>query len=100
MQDFQKHSLKRYLFMNSGHCKITPTCNVTVTNNHELLLIIATFFMEKPFKVKMKILLSHGAGGEMMNRLISDTILKNLSVKNLGEVGLSDLDDGALFNWR
>lgn len=30
-----------------------------------------------------------------MNRLISDTILKNLSVKNLGEVGLSDLDDGA-----
>lgn len=43
----------------------------------------------------MQILLSHGAGGEMMNRLISDTILKNLSVKNLGEVGLSDLDDGA-----
>lgn len=43
----------------------------------------------------MKILLSHGAGGEMMNRLISDSILKNLSVKTLGEVGLSDLDDGA-----
>ncbi len=43
----------------------------------------------------MKILLSHGAGGEMMNRLISDSILKNLSVKALGEVGLSDLDDGA-----
>ena len=43
----------------------------------------------------MKILLSHGAGGEMMNRLISDSILKNLSLKNLGDVGLSDLDDGA-----
>src|SRR5659263_37242 len=43
----------------------------------------------------MKILLSHGAGGEMMNRLISDSILKNLSVKPVGEVGLSDLDDGA-----
>jgi hydrogenase expression/formation protein HypE len=43
----------------------------------------------------MKILLSHGAGGEMMNRLISDSILKNLSLKALGDVGLSDLDDGA-----
>lgn len=43
----------------------------------------------------MKILLSHGAGGEMMNRLIADSILKNLSSKALGEVGLSDLDDGA-----
>ncbi len=43
----------------------------------------------------MQILLSHGAGGEMMNRLIVDSILKNLSVRSLGEVGLSDLDDGA-----
>lgn len=43
----------------------------------------------------MQILLSHGAGGELMNRLIADSILKNLSVRNLGEVGLSDLDDGA-----
>ncbi len=43
----------------------------------------------------MQILLSHGAGGEMMNRLISDSILKNLSLNSLGEVGLSDLDDGA-----
>lgn len=43
----------------------------------------------------MQILLSHGAGGEMMNRLISDTILKNLSLRALGEVGLSDMDDGA-----
>lgn len=30
-----------------------------------------------------------------MNRLIEDSILKNLSQGNLGEVGLSDLDDGA-----
>lgn len=30
-----------------------------------------------------------------MNRLISDSILKNLSLNSLGEVGLSDLDDGA-----
>ncbi len=30
-----------------------------------------------------------------MNRLISDSILKNLSVKSLGKVGLADLDDGA-----
>ncbi|MCZ7380479.1 MAG: AIR synthase related protein, partial [Candidatus Methanoperedens sp.] len=43
----------------------------------------------------MKILLSHGAGGEMMNSLIADSILKNISLRNLGEVGLSDLDDGA-----
>lgn len=43
----------------------------------------------------MKILLSHGAGGEMMNRLIADSILKNLSLSKLGEAGLSDLDDGA-----
>ncbi|MCZ7400307.1 MAG: hydrogenase expression/formation protein HypE [Candidatus Methanoperedens sp.] len=43
----------------------------------------------------MKILLSHGAGGEMMNSLIADSILKNITSRNLGEVGLSDLDDGA-----
>ncbi|MCE8423472.1 MAG: hydrogenase expression/formation protein HypE [Candidatus Methanoperedens sp.] len=43
----------------------------------------------------MQILLSHGAGGEMMNRLIENSILKNLTIKSLGKVGLSDLDDGA-----
>lgn len=43
----------------------------------------------------MQILLAHGAGGEMMNRLIADSILKNLSLSKLGEAGLSDLDDGA-----
>ncbi len=47
------------------------------------------------FESYMKILLSHGAGGEMMNSLIADSILKNISLKSLGEVGLSDLDDGA-----
>ncbi|MCX9012866.1 MAG: hydrogenase expression/formation protein HypE [Candidatus Methanoperedens sp.] len=52
------------------------------SNKHENLL-------------NMQILLSHGAGGEMMNKLISDSILKNLSVRDLGKVGLSDLDDGA-----
>ncbi|MFZ3168918.1 MAG: hydrogenase expression/formation protein HypE [Candidatus Methanoperedens sp.] len=44
---------------------------------------------------EMHVLLSHGAGGEMMNKLLSDSILNNLSLKNLGKVGLSDLDDGA-----
>ncbi|MCX9013333.1 MAG: hydrogenase expression/formation protein HypE [Candidatus Methanoperedens sp.] len=43
----------------------------------------------------MRVLLSHGAGGELMNRLIAGSILKNLSSAKLGEVGLSDLDDGA-----
>lgn len=43
----------------------------------------------------MQILLSHGAGGEMMNRLISESILRNLTSGDLGEVGLEDLDDGA-----
>ena len=43
----------------------------------------------------MRVLLSHGAGGELMNQLVADSILKNLSSEKLGEVGLSDLDDGA-----
>lgn len=43
----------------------------------------------------MRVLLSHGAGGELMNRLIAGSILKNLSSAKLGEVGLYDLDDGA-----
>ena len=47
-----------------------------------------------PFII-MQILLSHGAGGEMMNSLIKDSILKNLTIRSLGSVGLSDLDDGA-----
>jgi len=44
----------------------------------------------------MKIGMSHGAGGEIMQGLISDIILKNISNKQVdGGVGLQDLDDGA-----
>ncbi len=44
----------------------------------------------------MKISMSHGAGGEVMQNLISDVILGNLSNKRVnGGVGLDDLDDGA-----
>lgn len=40
--------------------------------------------------------MSHGAGGEVMQSLISDIILGNLSNKRVnGGVGLDDLDDGA-----
>lgn len=35
-----------------------------------------------------------------MNRLISDSILRNLSISSLGEVGLSDLDDGASISFE
>ncbi len=44
----------------------------------------------------MKIGMSHGAGGEVMQNLISDIILKNIKNKRVnGGVGLDDLDDGA-----
>ncbi len=44
----------------------------------------------------MKIGMSHGAGGEMMQGLISDIILGNITNKKInGGVGLDDLDDGA-----
>ena len=44
----------------------------------------------------MKIGMSHGAGGEMMQGLISDMILGNLKNTRFdGGVGLEDLDDGA-----
>lgn len=44
----------------------------------------------------MKFSMSHGAGGEVMQSLISDIILGNLSNKRVnGGVGLDDLDDGA-----
>jgi len=46
--------------------------------------------------VSMKISMSHGAGGEMMQTLISDIILNNINNKNVnGGVGLEELDDGA-----
>lgn len=44
----------------------------------------------------MKIGMSHGAGGEVMAKLISETILNNLSKKSVnGGIGLDALDDGA-----
>ncbi|KZX16794.1 hydrogenase expression/formation protein HypE [Methanobrevibacter cuticularis] len=43
-----------------------------------------------------KIGMSHGAGGEVMGNLISETILANLSKKSVnGGIGLDALDDGA-----
>jgi len=44
----------------------------------------------------MKIDMSHGAGGEMMQSLISDMILQNINNKSVnGGIGLDELDDGA-----
>ena len=44
----------------------------------------------------MKISMAHGAGGEMMQSLISDIILNNIKNKNVnGGIGLGELDDGA-----
>jgi hydrogenase expression/formation protein HypE len=44
----------------------------------------------------MKIGMSHGAGGEIMQGLISDIILNNITNKKVADgVGLADLDDGA-----
>jgi len=44
----------------------------------------------------MKIGMSHGAGGEMMQGLISDIILNNINNKQVnGGIGLEELDDGA-----
>lgn len=43
----------------------------------------------------MEITMGHGAGGELMARLISESMLKNLMLKKVGKVGLEDLDDGA-----
>lgn len=44
----------------------------------------------------MKINMSHGAGGDVMQSLISSTILDNISKKQVGDgISLSDLDDGA-----
>ncbi|BAA29830.1 hydrogenase expression/formation protein HypE [Pyrococcus horikoshii] len=43
----------------------------------------------------MKIKLEHGAGGELMEELIRDVILKNLTLNSAGGIGLEALDDGA-----
>jgi len=42
-----------------------------------------------------KISLAHGAGGAAMMKLITDVVLKELSLKRAGSVGLDELDDGA-----
>lgn len=43
----------------------------------------------------MEITMAHGAGGELMGQLLAQAILKNISKKEIGAVGLEDLDDGA-----
>jgi len=42
-----------------------------------------------------RISLAHGAGGAAMMKLIADVVLKELSLKRAGAVGLDELDDGA-----
>jgi hydrogenase expression/formation protein HypE len=42
-----------------------------------------------------KVSLAHGAGGAAMMKLIADVVLKELSLKRAGSVGLDELDDGA-----
>jgi len=44
-----------------------------------------------------KISLAHGAGGALMMRLIKEIVLKELSLKRAGKIGLDELDDGATF---
>lgn len=43
----------------------------------------------------MKITLAHGAGGELMNQLISQVIVAHIKNRSAGGVGLDELDDGA-----
>jgi len=42
-----------------------------------------------------KISLIHGAGGTAMMKLIADVVLKEISLKRAGSIGLDELDDGA-----
>ena len=42
-----------------------------------------------------KISLAHGAGGSAMMKLIAEVVLKQLSLRRAGSVGLDELDDGA-----
>src|SRR5690606_26706863 len=39
--------------------------------------------------------LEHGAGGEVMQALIGEIILKNFHNKSAGSIGLESLDDGS-----
>lgn len=43
----------------------------------------------------MKITMGHGAGGELMEELISKVILANTAKGKVGAVGIAELDDGA-----
>jgi len=45
--------------------------------------------------VKMKIKLEHGGGGEIMEEFLRDVVLKTLTLKSAGGIGLDALDDGA-----
>ena len=45
-----------------------------------------------------RISLAHGAGGAAMMKLIANVVLKELSLKRAGAVGLDELDDGATVN--
>ncbi len=42
-----------------------------------------------------KIKLEHGAGGEIMEELLRDVVLRTLTLKSAGGIGLDALDDGA-----
>lgn len=43
----------------------------------------------------MRVTMAHGAGGELMDRLLSDSILKKFTKRKVGAVGLAEMDDGA-----
>ncbi len=43
----------------------------------------------------MRVTMAHGAGGELMDRLLEDSVLKKFTKEKVGAVGLEDLDDGA-----
>ncbi len=45
--------------------------------------------------VDSKVTMEHGAGGEIMEELLRDVILKTLTLKSAGGIGLDALDDGA-----
>ncbi len=42
-----------------------------------------------------RIRLEHGAGGEVMEELLREVVLKTLTLKSAGGIGLDELDDGA-----
>ncbi len=44
---------------------------------------------------KERITMAHGAGGELMDRLLFKNVLKHVAKRKVGAVGLDELDDGA-----